>query len=247
MIGYFDDVQCAEVPKYIHKNYSHSIDLLKDLGVPISPSKLCPPSTKMVCLGIHIDSVLQTLSIPQGKIGSIINKCQQVLSFKNISKRALQSLVGLLLFLHKAIRPARFFVNRLLDSLRTNFDKTFIKVTEEMKKDLRWFTQLCRQYNGCTKYVHVPLQQHEKVALDACLTGFGGVYGSKVYTYCLNEVVVPTSFCIAHLELWNILIACRVWGDQWTGKNVAIACDNMSAVSILNHGKTVKGSISSYS
>ena len=129
-------------------------------------------------------------------------------------------------------------MNRLLDALRSNFDKKFLKVTTEMKKDLCWFIKLCKKYNGVSHYVHRPLHDEHQLALDACLTGFGGVFGDRVYTFCLKDIIVPQTFHIAHFELWNILVACRVWAHLWKGKHVNIACDNRSAIDILNFGRT---------
>ena len=36
----------------------------------------------------------------------------------------------------------------------------------------------------------------------------------------------------------NILVAIRVWGSQWQGKAIRIACDNQAVVMVLNSGKT---------
>ena len=169
----------AEKSNVVEESFHQLKSLLQELRVPLSASKLTPPTTNMVCLGIQIDSEKETLAIPFEKISQIIQKCRETLKMRNISKKGLQSLLGLLLFLHKAVKPARIFVNRLLQTLRENFQKKFIQVDENMKKDLRWFLRFCQSYNGKTKYVHPPLSVYEKVALDACLTGLGGVYNDN--------------------------------------------------------------------
>ena len=43
---------------------------------------------------------------------------------------------------------------------------------------------------------------------------------------------------IVHLEMLNILAALRIWHKSWSNSKVAIACDNLAVVQVLNSGKT---------
>ena len=43
---------------------------------------------------------------------------------------------------------------------------------------------------------------------------------------------------IVHLEMLNILVAIRTWGEAWAGTTVRIHCDNQAVVSVLNTGRT---------
>ena len=79
---YYDDMLSAETPKNAEASFNHLYTLLQDLRVPISTSKLAPPSTRVTCLGIQIDSVKQTLAIPNDKLADIIKKCSDALSKK---------------------------------------------------------------------------------------------------------------------------------------------------------------------
>ena len=36
----------------------------------------------------------------------------------------------------------------------------------------------------------------------------------------------------------NVLVAVRVWANQWKGKTIVIACDNQAVVTVINTGKT---------
>ena len=45
-------------------------------------------------------------------------------------------------------------------------------------------------------------------------------------------------FNIVHLEMLNILVALRVWGDQWSNQKIKIVCDNEAMVAVINSGKT---------
>ena len=44
------------LPSNIGQSYQFLLDLLQDLGLDISIKKLCPPSTKVICLG-HMSNV----------------------------------------------------------------------------------------------------------------------------------------------------------------------------------------------
>ena len=64
------------------------------------------------------------------------------------SRRQLQSLLGHLLYVQKCVKPAHYFVNRMLDLLRTNYDQDKIKITQDFKHDLRWFSRFLEAYNS---------------------------------------------------------------------------------------------------
>ena len=84
---------------------------------------------------------------------------------------------------------------------------------------------------------------NEVIALDACLTGIGAVYGKNVYFFDLNEIYVPPTFPIVYLEMWNILATCRIWGPLWSGSSVHILCDNEEVVHVFNNGASRDGSL----
>ena len=52
------------IPRVVHKSFNHLLNLMKSLGLSISQSKLVPPSTKVVCLGVFIDIQAGTISTP---------------------------------------------------------------------------------------------------------------------------------------------------------------------------------------
>ena len=52
-------------------SYDFLYQLLGRLGLTISSKKLVPPSTKVTCLGIKIDTVAESVSIPEEKLQKI--------------------------------------------------------------------------------------------------------------------------------------------------------------------------------
>ena len=43
---------------------------------------------------------------------------------------------------------------------------------------------------------------------------------------------------IVELEIFNILVACKVWAAHWSNKRIKIWCDNLVVVEVLNSGRS---------
>ena len=178
--NYIDDLIYTGLPSEIHASYAFLKHLLAQLGLDISMKKLVPPSTVVTCLGIQIDTIERTLSIPEGKLKEITNLCKNWVSKTYCSKKNLQSLLGSLLYITKCVAPARSFLNRMLLLLRQNTHVSKILLTQDFFQDLAWFNSFLRLYNGVTFYDQVP--SNIEVHLEACLTGLGGHFGNMIYT-----------------------------------------------------------------
>ena len=68
--------------------------LLGRLGFQINYNKLEGPTRKITFLGITLDSVTMTLSIPGDKLTDVKLTMKRIISCKKVSKRDIQSLVG---------------------------------------------------------------------------------------------------------------------------------------------------------
>ena len=137
LLNYNDDLIYCGLPSNIGHSYNFLLDLLQDLGLAISVKKLCPPSTEVVCLGIMFDTVNRTISIPDNKLQEICKMCNAWSDNRIVNKNELQSLLGLLLYITKCVKPARFFLNRMLQLLRDNHNNQNISLTDEFSKDLK--------------------------------------------------------------------------------------------------------------
>ena len=235
--NYVDDLIGVGRSDAINDAFDYLVGLLQDLGFPISKSKLVGPTTQCNCLGIIIDTTDHTLSIPEEKFGEIIKKCEDIFHNTSITLRQLQSVIGSLMFVHKCVKPTRFFINRLLDALR-NASTTRIAVSTEMRRDLAWLLRFLPLFNGTTKYIHGVIEEMETLHIDACLQSVGGVWKQYVYTGKIPDIFQKNHFAITHYEMVNILVAIRTWGKQWESKRVVIKTDNMAVVEICRSGYT---------
>ena len=67
LYNYIDDLIYIGLPSEIQDSYQFLLQLLQNLGLDISVSKLVSPSTSVICLGILVDTIKKTISIPEQK------------------------------------------------------------------------------------------------------------------------------------------------------------------------------------
>ena len=101
---------------------------------------MVPPSTSAVCLGVEINTEKGSISIPQAKLRQICDSVSEWKNRKYCTKRQLQSLLGHLLYIHKCVKPARYFFNRMLQLLREYQGQTRIHLNPDFHRDLRWLS-----------------------------------------------------------------------------------------------------------
>jgi hypothetical protein len=160
-------------PDSVADSHFHiTINLLSSLGFVLSNSKTVAPTYVATCLGIVFHISNGVLKIPKLKLEETISLCK-FLFFKFITKNQLQVLIGHLMFLHKAVKPARVFVNRILALLRNMGVATKVAIDEGTKRDFQWFMACARAVNGTTKIYKCMLPRID-IFVDASLSGLGG-------------------------------------------------------------------------
>ena len=50
-------------------------------------------------------------------------------------------------------------------------------------------------------------------------------------------------YSIVHLEMLNIVVALKVWVNQWSNNKLHIKCDNMAVVEVLASGRTKEATL----
>ena len=126
----FTMLDYIDVSSVVHASSVSLLDLMSQLGLMVSQKKLVAPVTQVTCL---IDMVKGTVSIPPEKLEQINVTVCQWLSKTFVSKRQLQSILGLLLYIHKCVKPARVFINRMLELLRSTHATQRITLTTDLK------------------------------------------------------------------------------------------------------------------
>ena len=82
----------------------------KALGITLAPDKKEGPATCLTFLGIEINTVSGTLSLPENKLLRMRQEIDSWLRWKTCRRRELESLVGVLQHAATVIPPGRTFV-----------------------------------------------------------------------------------------------------------------------------------------
>lgn len=126
---------------------------------------------------------------------------------KTVTKKQLQSVIGKLSYIADCIRPARLFISRLLDLLRTVDKKDHhINLNKEAKKDILLFLKFMDNLNGKTTIPdHQWCEPDHMIATDAALQGLGGI----CYTTSGTQVFhcnVPNHLEGKHIGIYEMLV-----------------------------------------
>ncbi|XP_063418371.1 uncharacterized protein LOC134701158 [Mytilus trossulus] len=98
ILNYLDDLVGCDSPSSSDDAYCKLGLILQNCGIEESFEKACPPSTKMMFIGILFDSENMTISIDTQRLSEILQLVSNWLCNTNCTKRELQSLLGKLNF-----------------------------------------------------------------------------------------------------------------------------------------------------
>ena len=237
--NYLDDLIGVASPKSSDQAYHHLGLTLSELGLSENLPKACPPANIQVVLGIEVNTVDGTLSVPNDKMKEIKPMLQKWQRKVKSTKTDLQSLIGTLQFISKCVLQSRVFMNRLLETLRSMSKTKSIKLGESFKKDVRWWARFIENYNGVSFIPAVIWMEPDVTfATDSCLKGCGGIYFKQYFHVPFPQNIMDQQLPIHKLEMLAVLLAVRIWGRYCRGMKIQIYCDNDSCVQVLNSSRT---------
>lgn len=234
--NYLDDIGGADSPARARLAYVTLGKLLEQLNLWEKVEKAAEPSTRMVFLGILLDSTEFTLTIPSEKLAAARQLLEVWNTKRTASKTELQSLLGSLQHLCCCVRGGRVFLNRMLNTLR-NMSSGDIIIDTEFRKDLFWWRSFLEEFNGVSIMQELSWSQPDGVfASDACLQGAGGFFQGQFF-----HVDFPPELRHLHinaLEMLAIIVCCKLWGASWGGRRIQVNCDNMCCVILINSSRS---------
>ena len=240
IIHYSDDFllvspSTLSVAKYQLQTVLSAFNYLK---VPTAPEKTVGPSTKVVYLGILIDSANMTIQIPPDKLHELTTILPTWLHRKKCTKRDLLSLIGKLSFACKVIRPGRIFLRRLID-VSTKVDRLHhhIDLDSEARADIKWWVDNIHHLNREATILQpdITLNAHLMLYTDASDLGLGAIFGGKWIQSSWPYNISDTT-SIDYRELLAIIASCLTWGHHWRGKRILIYTDNQPITDIWAAG-----------
>jgi hypothetical protein len=233
VLNYIDDIIGIAPAEVADSHFQLTINTLSSLGFHLNSSKTVAPTSVATFLGITFGIKIGVLQIPCIKLQEVLCLCKFYISKSKISKQKLLALIGSLMFLHKAIKPARLFVNRILALLREMGEAAVVAIDEGFHRDLQWFIACAQAVNGSVT-IFKCVQPWLDIFVDASLSGLGGVLNAFVYRRALVD---KPGWCIAHWEALNVLVALKVFSPFLSHQRVTLWCDSGVAVSVLQSGR----------
>ncbi|KAM9324247.1 LOW QUALITY PROTEIN: uncharacterized protein PAF06_000260 [Gastrophryne carolinensis] len=207
-------------------------------GVPVASEKTEGPRTCMSFLGIEIDSQAGVCRLPLVKVRDLLQELQGALLVKKVTLRQLQSVLGKLNFACKVLPIGRVFSRLSLATAGIKEAHHFIRLTGGLKEDLRMWVSFLSSFNGLVYWLD-PVRENREVGLftDAAgSTGFGAYFAGRWCAAPWPERVRSSSDIrdLALLELFLVVVALALWGEDLQNKSVLFHSDNMAVVSAIN-------------
>ena len=153
--------------------------LLIELGFYINYSKVVGPTQSLVFLGIEINSIDMSISLPKDKLSDLKQMLNQFRTRRRASKRQLQRLAGSLNWASKVVRGGRTFLRRIIDAqnrLKGANHKMLLK--DSVRADIHWWIDFMSTFNGRSLLLDkVPM---DFITMDACNIGGGATFAGRL-------------------------------------------------------------------
>ena len=127
--------------------------MCSELGVPLAPEKTMGPSTCITYLGLEIDSQQQLVKVPAEKVKALVSLLKQAKKCSSMSLRSIQSLLGSLNFVCRAISPGRAFMRRLIALTTGAHPSSQISIGKGAKQDIDMWLTFLEAFNGSTLFL----------------------------------------------------------------------------------------------
>ena len=217
-------------------------DICKLWGVPVAEDKTVEPTEILSFLGIEFDTLAMELRLPNEKLVELKHTLELFVQSKKVTLRQLQSLIGLLNFACQVVSPGRAFCRRLIDAT-CNIRKPHhrIRVSKSMREDIKVWLTFLSEYNGVTVITDNAWASNETLELFTDSAGgqnrgfgiyFQGKWAQKCWPKLWEEMGILKD--ITFLELFPVVVALCIWGEQLKNKKIIFNIDNQSVVHIIN-------------
>lgn len=238
--NYLDDFGGVDSPEKAQASFQALGNLLSQLGLVEANSKVLPPSTKMVFVGVLCNSDNMTISVTPERLTRVNEELARWKGRKTATKREIQSLVGKLNFLAKCVKPGRLFMSRLLHTLsKLEHSSHHTRLSAEFQQDISWWYHFVREFNGVSVIKGPTWTPADAIfATDSSLAGCGGQSGQEFFSYTFPPSIRERHINIAGLEFLAIVIGAKLWAQRCSCQRVAVACDNEAVVNVVNSGRS---------
>lgn len=195
VLPFIDDMSTGDASRRTAQvKYERLLALVDELGLQVAEEKCSGPAQVMTWIGVTFDTRNMNMYIEVSKVQECQELCLFWLEQGNISEKNLQRLVGKLFHIISLVPAARRYLNRLLDLLSAAHGGGTVSITEEARMDLRWMATFLPSFSGAAMITDDRID--EEAAVDACLTGAGGICAIGAYSFAFSQAVVDCKFSI---------------------------------------------------
>ena len=219
--------------------------LVLDLcGVPLDPAKTETASTRLAFLGIQLDTIARTLSIPEERKAVTLERLSQWLRRKSASVKELESIAGTLCFTAFIIPSGRPFIRRvfaLIASARRS-NRNAATLGPSIRLDLQWWFSLLAHFDGERPMIasaSPPTVPDRVVYSDASNQAAGGHVSGQFTRLSWGGNTTTVEYGRLHVnlkEMFALTVMALTFGPQWRAQVVLFNCDNMVTVETIRRG-----------
>ena len=199
-------------------NINIMVQVCRDLGFLVNPSKVTSPSSITDFLGIDIDSCQGVAHIDPKHLQVIMQELSGFCRAKLATKHEILSLIGKLHFVCRVCPPGRAFLHCMIDtSEKASYLHHRIKLNTEFWDDIEWWLTYLPSWNGVSFLYEADWTSSPDVELfmDASNKGFGCYFHGQ---WC--QGTFPTQsfgdkqMSINWHKLYVVTMALALWGPQ---------------------------------
>lgn len=237
-IRYVDDfLTIADGATACQLSMDTMLDTCTKAGFAVQPSKVTSPAPAVVFLGIEIDTVSRTISLPADRLAEVSDIVRSWLGIKKLTKRQLLQVLGKLNFASRVIRQGRAFMGRLIAAAKAvKFLHYTIKLSREALLDLQWWSDCLASHNGVS---FMPRPWHDDstfhIFSDASNLAVAACWGNHWYYAPFEDGFISFSDeSINWRELIAVVMALNTWGELLQGSNIVFHIDNTSVCYLIH-------------
>jgi hypothetical protein len=213
--------------------------ILQFLRVPFKKEKTVGPATKLQFLGITLDTITATASIPEKKREELITHLKPWQTAKSCSITDLQSLIGYLIWVCQVIPHGRPFVQSFIDRLKRAHGKnTRVYLGATNREDARWWITTLLQWNGIYLFEEIEWTYPTAANFytDASDWGGGACFGHFYTWFPWRKDIVLTEMTIQVREMFMIIVAILTFQRFWERKKLVIDTDSQANIASVARG-----------
>ena len=217
------------------------LDICNQIKFPVSMEKTVWATTSLCFLGMLLNSVTQTVSVPVEKVEKALLLVQDILNHRKTTVKKLQKLTGFLNFLCRCVVPGHTFTRRLYAYTSTKLaPHHHIRVNVEMCNDLQvWQSFLNNPVIYCRPFIDFSLvltaSQLQWFTDASGRISFGGIHEKQWFLGQWTDDFLSLEPSIEFLELYAVTVSVLLWIEQYVNRRICLFCDNQAVVQMVNN------------